>query len=406
MQHSLDNTAWGSRQPFRRPFSLRLHGLRGAAALSVFAAHFLDFLGHDSVVLRPLQLIDGGVPAVALFFVLSGTVLGISLKDFRPELRIYAAYIIKRGFRLIPMMVISCSVGFLFSYTLRGEPSDGILGEEFYNFYKSPLTIYKLILSYAGLYSGANPPMWSIYVEIVASVLLPLFVLCSKRLAGSIILCISLTLLSIAASGADGHLARNHWPVYMVNFSTGLLLCHVGILVSRQINLIPRWLFRIIVLCLYLALMNGRVIIGLGQVDAHGDAASNLVDLAISAILVIFLMERKGEPAAAIFCKLVGDISYPLYLLHWPTLCLLLAGSVRILGIAWISAHLEWWSVTMLLMSGAIVFGLAWASFRWVEKPAIAAGKILADRLTRQSTRNLPPSHADVAGTSRPATGD
>jgi peptidoglycan/LPS O-acetylase OafA/YrhL len=378
-----------NQQPFERPFSIALHGVRGAAALSVFVNHFFDFLSYDSFLLAPLHWIDGGLSAVALFFVLSGTVLGISLRRFRPDAALYAGYAVKRAFRLLPMIIVSCSIGFLYTHSAGSPAAGDIFAPEFYNFYQSPLTIGQLLFSWTGLYASPNPPMWSIYVEIVASVLLPFFVLCSRKPLGSAVLCACLLALSFVTSGANGHFARNHWPVYMVNFSVGLLLCHLGRFVSSAVNRLPGGPFVLVTIALYVLLMNGRTLFGLGRGDAHGDAACNLFDLTVASILIVLLMEHRTSWTPAPLWRFLGDISYPLYALHWPILCLLLVGSVRLFGTVWIAAHIELWTISMFVGSALLLVVLAWNGYWWLERPAIAVGKRLADGLSRRS-KNSP----------------
>jgi peptidoglycan/LPS O-acetylase OafA/YrhL len=139
------------------------------------------------------------------------------------------------------------------------------------------------------------------------------------------------------------------------------------------------------VIALYLLLMNGRTMLGFGPDDAHGDAGSNLFDLTVSVALVLLLIERRAAGTRSSLSRFLGDISYPLYLLHWPVLCLLLAGSVRLLGAGWIAVHVELWTVSLFALSAPLLILLAWSCYRWLERPAIAAGKRLADRLSRRS---------------------
>ena len=384
-----------NQQPFERPFSIALHGLRGAAALSVFVNHFFDFLSYDSVLLAPLHCIDDGLSAVALFFVLSGTVLGISLRSFQLKGALYVGYAAKRAFRLLPMIIVSCSIGFLYTHSVGSSSvgGRGIFAPEFYNFYQSPLTVRQLFFSWTGLYSSPNPPLWSIYVEIVASALLPFFVLCSRKPLGSAVPCACLLVFSFATSGADGHFARNHWPVYMVNFSVGLLLCHIGRFVTDAVNNLSGRTFALMTIALYVLLMNGRTLLGVGHGDAHGNAASNLLDLTIASILIVLLMERRANWAPLPLLRFLGDISYPLYALHWPILCFLLAGSVQLLGTVWIAAHIEIWTISMFVGSALLLVALAWGGYWFLERPAIAAGKRLTNSLTRRT--RISPRMAD-----------
>jgi peptidoglycan/LPS O-acetylase OafA/YrhL len=369
---------------FDRPFSQALHGLRGIASLTVFVNHFANLLTRNDPILGPLNHFGGGLSSVALFFVMSGTVLGISLKRFQLQPMIYAEYAARRALRLLPMVVVSCTIGFAFSRSGLHAADPRIFGESFFQFYTAPLSIKLLFFSWTGLYAGADPPMWSIYIEIIASALLPFFVLASRGIWGNLALCVSLLALSFATSGANGHFARNFWPVYMVNFAVGLLLCHFG-QISALVNRLSRLTVSILTIGLYALLMCGRTALNLGE---HGVALGNLFDLTVASALVVLLLERRPEGGSKGYLNFLGDISYPLYLLHWPVLCMLLAGSVKLLGADLVETHFELWAASMFVGSLTLLLALSIASHHWIERPAIAFGR----KITRWSMlRRTPP---------------
>jgi peptidoglycan/LPS O-acetylase OafA/YrhL len=362
--------------PFRRSYSNALHLFRGIAAASVFINHYIDFLSQPALVLAPLGLIDRGLSAVALFFVMSGAVLAISLDRFQWSVASYAAYAVRRAFRLLPMIVVSCSIGYLYArFQQPMDQASPVLAPEFFRFYRSAVSWTGLLFAWTGLYAALNPPMWSIYIEIVASAVLPIYVTLSRRLSGSIALCGFLLAVSFATSGLDGRLERNHWPVYMVDFAAGLLACHLGRLASTAVNRIPGVVYGLLVCALFLALMNGRSVF---QFADHGHAPGNLFDTVVSLALVVVLIERRGIQGRTAIASFLGDTSYPVYLLHWPLLCVLLATSVRLFGDSWIQTHAALWQVSMLVLAAVCVWSLAWLSFHFIERPAIRAGRRMA----------------------------
>lgn len=237
--------------------------------------------------MAPLNWIDDGVSAVALFYVLSGTVLGISLRSFQLEGALYIGYAAKRAFRLLPMIIVSCSIGFLYAHSVGSSSvaGGGIFAPEFYNFY--------------------------------------------------------------------------------------------------QLNVL---------------LMNGRTLLEVGHGDAHGNAASNLFDLTVASILIVLLMGRRANWVPLPLLRFLGDISYPLYALHWPILCFLLAGSVQLLGTVWIAAHIEIWTISMFVGSALLLVALAWGGYRCLERPAIAAGKRLTNSLTRRTRISTRMADSRLAG--------
>jgi peptidoglycan/LPS O-acetylase OafA/YrhL len=157
-----------------------LESLRGIASLSVV-------IGHSYVMTLPVgaatvsqpgfswtctfvSAIFDPQPAVLLFFVLSGFVLGLQL-DSAPvnSAHSYIAYLLRRMFRLVPMMWFSFVFAFLLflASTLFDNSSKTQINEHFSFFLKSFfLKDFQI-----------NIVTWTLYVEIIASAVLPLLIL-------------------------------------------------------------------------------------------------------------------------------------------------------------------------------------------------------------------------------------
>src|SRR4051812_39751518 len=99
--------------------------MRGVAAMAVLILHvllnvavqgadypahaMLERLGQGYFAAAELAVtLSNGRAAVVLFFVLSGFVMGLSLDHAHPlNLRLYAAFLVKRLFRLMPAIWIA-----------------------------------------------------------------------------------------------------------------------------------------------------------------------------------------------------------------------------------------------------------------------------------------------------------
>jgi peptidoglycan/LPS O-acetylase OafA/YrhL len=80
----------------------------------------------------------------------------------------------------------------------------------------------------------------------------------------------------------------------------------------------------------------------------------------------------------------VGKMSYPLYLVHWPLIIVLLAGLIR-----WQPGIAPGKALLVLVLVGLpVILSAAWLMHRWVEKPMMEFGK----ELTRAHTRAAAPS--------------
>ena len=367
----------GSTDPFSRPFSPDLHALRGFAALAVFFDHYLAFLSTRPGIVWPLGFVSGGLSAVALFFIMSGVVLGISLRRFEPKVTGYVAYAVRRAARLLPMIVLTCTIGYVFSNYVKSDVVSPLLADQYYHFYQEPMSLGRLLFAFTGMYSGANPPMWSIAIEIIASALLPLMVLCSRNLRNACLVGLVFLVVAVMTSGVEHRLLPNHWTVYLVNFQLGIILCYLAAMAGDWVRRIPERVFYWLPIGLFLVLMNGRLVLDLAK---HGHIAGNLFDMVIASALVILLLERRHPLGNTRVGHFLGDTSYGLYLLHWPVLSILLPASLTVWGLTALAAP-EAWGATMLVVSLALLLGLAWLCYQQVERPAIELGRRLSRRI-------------------------
>ena len=72
---------------------------------------------------------------------------------------------------------------------------------------------------------------------------------------------------------------------------------------------------------------------------------------------------RATDPATAGVCKFLGDISYPVYVIHYPFMYLFFSW-------LWSDAPIPFtqaWPVAVGLFAGVIV--LAWAALKWYDEP-------------------------------------
>jgi peptidoglycan/LPS O-acetylase OafA/YrhL len=161
-----------------------LDSMRGLAAFSVLIYHFLfsldTFHYWDGRILQHiLSCVFNGSDAVSFFFVLSGLVLSHRYfnRNQNEPLRIhYPRFVIQRVFRIYPVFVMMLLMSFLYAH--REELSFSFFAEAFnknnYNF------IYEAILirNYQNLYT----PGWTLSVEIIISLLVPVFIVILSKL--------------------------------------------------------------------------------------------------------------------------------------------------------------------------------------------------------------------------------
>jgi peptidoglycan/LPS O-acetylase OafA/YrhL len=279
-----------------------LEGLRGLAALAVALSHLGTFWG---------RIACHGYLAVDLFFLISGVVIGHAY-EARLEAGWRASqFMAARLRRLAPLYILGVVVGVTCALilVLNGVGQSG-LGT------KAVLAMgfVPILIGHGPIYP-LNVPCWSLFDELTANVV---FGFVSPRLtrrqleitvgAALILLCSAVAVLGSfavigGANGIDwlGGLAR-----VAFGFPAGLLIqrWHAA---GRLPKLpVPAW-----------------AIAGLVAVSFFLPIETPLYDLALVFLVypcsIIFALgnEPRGKAAVQLF-DLAGEISYPLYVLHWP----------------------------------------------------------------------------------------
>ncbi|WP_373533427.1 acyltransferase family protein [Vampirovibrio sp.] len=182
------DTAWTTQ---KIPYG-KLQAFRGILALNVAIAHCLgvfaiDMQGTGLTSHHPwqafqtdaiywLQLLATGSSSVALFFVLSGFVLGLSLNRAPIDtLKGLIFFYVRRVLRIWPAYAVSLLLILTFLFTQFQYHQWPFASQWFTSFYTRPLTT-DLILSNALMAdTSLNSNTWSLKVEMIGSLFIPLF---------------------------------------------------------------------------------------------------------------------------------------------------------------------------------------------------------------------------------------
>lgn len=160
--------------PLALGFSKPLHGLRGVAACVVVLGHAANLTTvYDPGFHAPPGLFNGSA-AVVLFFVLSGIVLAPSALAAAAGLSSLVEFYVRRAARLMPLMVVTNLVAAAFVALIHNrlpfpEPLTG------------PYSLRLLLLGFVGATLFINGPAWSIFVELIGSVLMPALAVAASR---------------------------------------------------------------------------------------------------------------------------------------------------------------------------------------------------------------------------------
>ncbi len=312
-----------------------LDGLRGVASVMVVLFHIFETYSKGPAY----QIINHGYLAVDFFFVLSGFVIGYAYDDRWDRMTTWG-FFKRRLVRLHPMLVMGTVVGACLYFFGQCEQ----FGLEGY------ASGWKFLLAFVlGLFlipcgSGLdvrgwgemnplNGPQWSLTFEYVANIL---YAFVFRRLGKEALavltvfaafltldLCLNLNVFGLLTPERDSQMYTviGGWSItaeqlyvgstrLLYPFLSGLLLSRVG----RFINVRGGfwWCSLMLVLAFSLPCIGGEGSILNGVYNAA------CILLIFPVIVMIGAGSHIKEAKSAKICTFLGEISYPLYITHYP----------------------------------------------------------------------------------------
>ncbi|WEK38412.1 MAG: acyltransferase [Candidatus Pseudobacter hemicellulosilyticus] len=300
-----------------------LDGLRGVAAIVVVAFHILETFNTS----RFDQIINHGYLAVDFFFLLSGFVIGYAYDDRWGKMTV-KEFFKRRLIRLQPMVVMGMIVGALLFYTQAGEfwptiaqtPVWKMLLVMLIGFTLIPVPISMDIRGWWEMHP-LDGPAWSLFFEYIGNILYALFIRrFSKLLLGVFVALSAAFLVHLLFTNGNGDViggwALNGEQLHIGSarllypFFAGLLLSRVAKLtVVRNAFL---WCSLLLVLILALPRIGGP-----DTVWMNGLYESFAIILVFPLIVWLGASDAAGQQPSKL-CRFLGDISYPIYITHYP----------------------------------------------------------------------------------------
>lgn len=354
-----------------KPHYKILDGLRGVAALMVIWYHVFEAFATSPVD----QRFNHGYLAVDFFFILSGFVIGYAYDDRWGRMSV-KDFFKRRLIRLHPMIVIG---------TVLGVITFLIQGSEQWNGTKVSLSMVMLamllhmFLIPAAPGSGAevrgngemyplNGPAWSLFFEYIGNILYALFL----RKLSTTVLTIVVTLAGLGLAtfaifnySGYGHLGVG-WSMLDYNLIGGFLRLlfafSVGLLMSRIFQPVRiKGAFWICSLAIIVLL--SIPYIGNGEAPWMNGLYDAVCTIVIFPILVYLGASGKTpDKMTSRMCKFFGDISYPLYIVHYPFMYLFYS---------WVWKNeltfAKAWPIALLLFFGNIL--LAYTCLKLFDEP-------------------------------------
>jgi peptidoglycan/LPS O-acetylase OafA/YrhL len=346
-----------------------LDGLRGVAAILVVAFHLLE--AHSTSPLD--QIINHGYLAVDFFFALSGFVIGYAYDDRWRSLTV-GGFFKRRLVRLQPMVVMGMIIGALCFYfqdstlwpAIHSIPVWKMLLIMVIGFTLIPVPISMDIRGWQEMHP-LNGPGWSLFFEYIANILYGLFIRkFSKKALSVLVILAGIALVHYAVTSKSGDLIGG-WSIdplqLRIGFTRLMYPFFAGLLLSRTVKLTQIshsffWSSLLLVIFFAIPRIGGR-----DHLWMNGLYDSLTIILIFP--LIVFMGasgEIKGKLASRV-CTFFGDISYPIYITHYPLIYIYTG---------WVSNHPnvslgQALPYALATFAGSVI--MAYACLKWYDEP-------------------------------------
>lgn len=364
-----------------------LDGLRGVAALLVVAFHLLETYSGGPAG----QIINHGYLAVDFFFVLSGFVIGYAYDDRWGKMSI-GTFFKRRLVRLHPMVVMGTLIGAALFF-FAGTAFPKTMAVEWWKFALCLMMGLLMIPCGPGLdirgwaeTNSFNGPNWSLTYEYIANILYALIfrhlpkvalaLLCAVCAVFTLDLTLGWDIFGLFPNGPQynviGGWSLTSQQIY-VGFARLLYPFLCGLLISR---ILPShrnesnpsgspihlrggfwWCALAIVVIFSIPCVGGRQCLWDGLYQAV------CILIAFPLIVLAGAGSVTTDTKSTAVCKWMGEISYPLYITHFP---------LMYMQMNWVAEHADAPLWQHVIVSGGVFFVaiiLAWGLLKIYDTP-------------------------------------
>jgi peptidoglycan/LPS O-acetylase OafA/YrhL len=306
-----------------------LDGLRGIAASTVL-------IGHATAMFIPPTLAPHKLLAVCFFFMLSGFVISHAYEAKLKAGMLLSDFYLRRAIRLYPMVFIGAVLGWL----LKDNSDSRFFGLHF--------MIYAMaaIPTFAGTFP-INPPEWSLFYELIGCALFPFLI----KPPSKYLLCASLASCFVYFYGSlITHPVINGLLFFLAPFGIGVILArHLSVDATAPFSILSA---AIVLSCCI-------------------PISASLYEPIVILFLFPLVIKLGTAARSNSLMRMLGEVSFPLYILHWPIL-------------RWLKEHFGH-SPTTMFVAIAISYLLSWVILKLIDEPLRTA---LTRKLFRQTDGN------------------
>ena len=382
-----------------KPHYILLDGLRGVAALMVLWYHVFE--GFAFAKGSVIETFNHGHLGVDFFFLLSGFVISYAYDDrwFNDKSLKYNdksstdktltiwSFFKRRLIRLHPMLVMGAFIGLICFFIQGGVKWDGTSTP-----FHWVMIAFVLTLFFIPAYPGAsydirgnaemfplNGPSWSLFFEYIGNILYALFIRkLSNKMLGLLVGFTGILWIWFVTFDISGYdMIGIGWTLDAVNFFGGLLRMMfpftLGMLMARNFRqkskvkshktLFTKNIFWISIIILF-ALFSVPYFPKTSNISVNG--IYELACIMIVFPLIVWIAASSDSAQSKFTLKLskfLGDLSYPLYIVHYPVMYVFYAWLIKnqyfTLG--------ETWQMVILVLTVCIV--LAYACLKLYDEP-------------------------------------
>ena len=346
-----------------------LDGLRGVASLMVVAFHLFEPFSQGDAT---KQIINHGYLAVDFFFMLSGFVIAYAYDERWSRMTQWEFYK-RRLIRLQPMVIMGSLIGAALFYFQAGPAFPLIAGTPVWKMLLVmvvgctllPLPISMDIRGWQEMHP-LDGPAWSLFFEYIANILYAVGLRkLSKTALGVFVFLAALLLVQLAVFGDRGDLIGG-WSLdatqlhigfarLLFPFFAGILLCRLGARIQMKSA------FGVASLLLIVALTLPRF----GGTDHHwmnGIYDALCVIFVFPIVVAVGAGEKRVEGLSIRVARFFGDLSFPLYITHYPLIYIYTGWVVR-------SHPTGAQGIVPALLVAVAAIAIAYASLKLYDEP-------------------------------------
>lgn len=358
-----------------KPHYHLLNGLRGVAALLVVAYHIFE--GYAFAGGGMISTINHGYLAVDFFFMLSGFVIAYAYDDRWQRDLTLSNFIKRRLIRLHPLVIFGAVLGVITFWIQGAVQWDGTAVDTFWIIVALLCTCLFIPAAPAmpfevrgnGEMFPLNGPLWTLFFEYIGNLLYALFIrrLSTKALAAFVaLLGLALGLFAIFDVSGYGSIGVG-WSLAGPNFWGGLLRMlfpfSMGMLLSRKFKPIKIkgafWICALLLVGLFMV----PYIEGLDPISRNGVYEMFCIAVVFPLIVWLGASGQTTDKRSTQLCKFFGDISYPIYVIHYPLMYLFYAWLID----QELYTLKETWAVALVVYLSSIF--LAYFCLKLYDKP-------------------------------------